>query len=194
MTRIFYTLILCASFLFTSAQDNILGLSYQVINGTIEVSWENGNDLKSHYFELEKLDNENIWHGIQYLRPNVDQVDFHTIDKTPSEGVNSFRIKMKSREGETGYSETLEVYFEPLSFDILVYPNPANAWLVINADKPYSEYSVNLMDRYGNVVVSGYTKESSCVLETAQVMEGMYFIKVEGEGASFKQAVVINHR
>ncbi|MEZ7942152.1 MAG: T9SS type A sorting domain-containing protein [Flavobacteriales bacterium] len=194
MTRIFYTLILCVSCLFISAQDNMLGLSYQVINRSIEVSWEKGNDLNSHYFELEKLDNENIWHGIQYLRPNVDQVTFHTIDRNPSEGVNYFRIKMKSREGETGYSETLEVYFEPLSFDILVYPNPANAWLVINADKPYSEYSVSLMDRYGNTVVSGYTKESSCVLETAQVMEGMYFIKVEGEGASFKQAVVINHR
>ena len=81
MTRIFYTLILCVSCLFISAQDNMLGLSYQVINGSIEVSWKKGNDLNTHYFELEKLDNENIWHGTKYPRPNFNQLDFHTVDK-----------------------------------------------------------------------------------------------------------------
>ena len=119
-------------------------------------------------------------------------MDFITIDKNPYEGINSFRIKIKSREGRISYSESLEVYYQPLSFDLFVYPNPANAWLVINTDKPYSEYTVNLIDRYIHVVLSGNTKDSNCIFETANVMEGMYFIK--GEGASFKKAVVINHR
>lgn len=40
MTGIFYTQILCAFGLSTSAQDNVLNLSYEVINGTVEISLE----------------------------------------------------------------------------------------------------------------------------------------------------------
>jgi len=100
-------------------------------------------------------------------------VDFITIDKNPYEGVNPFRIKMKSREGIISFSESSEVYYQPLSFDLLVYPNPAIAWLRINADKPYLEDTVNLIDRYGHVALSGHTKDGSCMLETANVMEGI---------------------
>ncbi len=194
MARIFYTLILCMGFSLGNAQDASLGLNYEIINGEIEVNWQKPEAFKSHFFELQKLDDENKWSGIHFIRPKVDQELFSSTDHAPTDGINSFRIKMKTRYGEVKFSETIDVFFESLSFDLLVYPNPANAWLVINADKPNTTYTVNLIDRYGNTVLTGETDESSCVLETSQVIEGMYFIKVDGEGASFKKAIVINHR
>jgi len=195
MARIFLCLItLCSTILANSQTIQDLGCSTQIINNQVEINWVKANDAKIFYYALEKLNKDNQWEKTKMVRPKVDQMTFITTDEFPDKGMNVYRIRMKTREGNYIFSPTFDVNFEPLKFDLMVYPNPANAWLVVNSDNPDEDFLVHLVDNYGNKLVSQDSESGSCVINTAEILEGMYFIKVDGAGAEFKKAVVINHR
>jgi len=194
MARIFISSILVCISIFVNAQKIDLSATAEVINGEINLHWKKAEMTTIHYYEGEKFQDDHTWIGIKRIRPMVEDLDFESFDHTPFKGINSYRIKLKTREGNYIYSEEIDVLFEPLDFNILMYPNPASAWLVVNADKADAQFTVDLIDQYGTALTSASTKEGSCVLDTSEILEGMYFIKVNGSGATFKKAVVVNHR
>ncbi len=194
MTRIFIFGLFIVSYCTAAAQQADLNFQTSIINGVVELQWNSPEQVKTYFYEVEKLNAENEWTGIKHIRSKVDEERYNTTDDNPSEGVNSYRLKFKNKYGEIFFSSISEIFFEPLTFDILIYPNPANAWLVINSDNSAAQYQVNLVNQYGTKVLSEKGENGSCVLQTSEVLEGMYYVEVEGEGASFKKTVVINHR
>ncbi len=187
-------LFVCSTIITNSQQKVSLSTQVEVSNGEINLSWNRLTSAKIHYYEIEKLTEENNWIGIRRVRPKVDQELFEVFDHLPEEGLNTYRIKVKTREGTTYVGKAVEVNFEPMEFDIMMYPNPANAWLVVNADKTDANYTVSLLDQYGNIILKKATSEGSCVLDTSEVLEGLYYVKVNGDGASMNKAIVVNHR
>lgn len=195
MTRIFISIIFLSLAQYLCAQEPLeLSTKASVINGEIHLIWNKPLTEKVHYYELEKLSSDDSWVGIKLVRPMIDDKSFEVYDNAPVEGLNSYRVKLKNREGKYLYGQTIEVFFQPLEFDIMMYPNPANAWLVVNADRKDAEFSVNLIDKYGTILLSEKTNEGSCVLNTSEIIEGIYYVKVDGPGAAFKKAIVVNHR
>ena len=160
--------------------------------GEITISWVH-SDVHVRFYQLEKLNNENRWIGIKMLKPNGSG-DFRISDPRIKEGLNSYRLKIKSLEGQYFYSPVTEIVFENIEFNVMIYPNPANNRVVIDADKSTAKFESKLVDRFGNNVLTTGSKNGSCVMNTSNLLEGMYFLKVEGEGNSFKKALVINHR
>ncbi|MFK7757699.1 MAG: T9SS type A sorting domain-containing protein [Flavobacteriales bacterium] len=77
---------------------------------------------------------------------------------------------------------------------MMVYPNPANNRLVIDSNSEHINFSVKLVDRYGTILITAFSQQGICKVNTASTPEGLYFIKVEGDKKQLKKALVIDHR
>ena len=162
--------------------------------GSIYVQFNISTEIPIQLFEVHKLNNENAWELVKTLNHDGSSESYRVVDSSPFNGLNSYRVKIIETSGQMHYSQIEEIYFEPLEFDVMVYPNPANNWIVINSDQRNANFSAKLVNRYGESVSESHSRQGSLVLDTSQVVEGQYFVKVEGGGTSYTKSVVINHR
>ena len=77
---------------------------------------------------------------------------------------------------------------------VTVYPNPASNFIAIQTDLVETDMNVDLIDELGKVIKSGKILQGSTlsIIETDDIYNGIYFIKLSNNGNSMTKKVIIS--
>ena len=117
---------------------------------TIRLRWETETDQQHDYFEIEKSAN-----GANFISigRGPASAPYWSVDASPFIGNNFYRIKQVDKDGTITYSNTINVYYSPVSSNVSVYPNPVSDILHIKVNfKSADQYSINITDLAGRKV------------------------------------------
>ena len=119
-------------------------------DNTVRLDWRAVTDQLHDYFEVEHSTDGTTFTSIG-RGPSV--VPYFKIDPTPAIGNNFYRIKQVDRDGTVTYSTVINVYYNPASFSVGVYPNPVKDVLNVKINTNVADrYTISLTDLAGRKV------------------------------------------
>ncbi len=165
------------------------------LNFTLNVAFENiqliwdpptGKDLLGYNIYY-------AFNGGEYnLLANIDETSY--IVESPGNGMHSFYLTAVYDEGEsdpTNVQEVLLTVTEELEDKfITVFPNPANQYVYLDADKPIS--SIRLLNNAGQELMNMTFKDKSVKIDISELKQGIYFLLIETGKKSFIKQVIKN--
>jgi len=108
--------------------------------------------------------------------------------------MHSFYLTAVYDEGEsdpTNVQEVLLTVTEELEDkNISVFPNPADQYVYLEADKPIS--SIRVLNNTGQEVMNRTFKDKSLKLDISEMKQGIYFLFIEAGDKSFIKQVIKN--
>ena len=154
------------------------------------MSWETANEISNEGFEIERSSDTRNWAKIGFVSGKGDsnsRVQYSYLDKTPSQGINYYRLKQNDFDGNFEYSKTVALTFRNVKGDVAIYPNPVKDVLYIDIDENLENLDIQLIDTNGKIVWrnTGWIQE----IPLNDLSSGIYLLKVEN--ASFQSTKTI---
>lgn len=147
-------------------------------NNTIVLNWDATIDATHDHFVIERSAD-----GVNFtaIGTNTGQA-YQFTDERPITGINYYRIRAVSIDGNAAYSKTIHVVYKPL-WDITTYPNPVTDELHIRLKTFGSEnISITVADVSGKQV---YTREllagasaNDITVDAREWPAGIYILKM----------------
>ena len=169
-------------------------LHVQKQGSSVSLEWRTMEDLTISFYEIYKLNEVNGWELMETKEHHPDVLTWQVVDTTPTAGTNSYLLRALEVTGNPHFSGIEEIHFEASAFEVLVYPNPASEWIVINSDRKSTEFKAELVNRYGTTVAKETSKNGAILIGTSSVIEGIYYIRIDNGTVNYNKPVVINHR
>ena len=93
----------------------------------IALEWAHPSDLKKSYYALEKsTDGINFETMVLKRAEGANNLEVHSdTDENPNDGDNYYRVFTQFENGETSYSETINVPFQYIQH-LSLFPNPVH--------------------------------------------------------------------
>ena len=108
---------------------------------------------------------------------------YQFIDASPRNGLNFYRIKYLSIDGEIAYSTTQSIYLEIEGLPtISVYPNPVVDQVTIDFLQPIqNQRHIDIIDAFGRTVRQATVNEGNrfSTIDVAQLTGGTYMVKLQ---------------
>ena len=153
------------------------------------IQWVNNTGYKNDFFAVQKM---NAATGlfedleiINAIKQNDELQDFSSYDNSPTEGDNSYRIKLVYDDGKVDYSEIKVVIFKGLS-GIRIFPNPSNDYTNLDLtkykNKPVSIYLYNAFGQPVQVLHIEKVGEEPVRLDVSTYNSGHFLIRITSKG------------
>jgi carboxypeptidase T len=121
-------------------------------DNTVRLDWKAVTDQLHDYFEVERsVDGTNF----VSIGRGPSSVPYWKIDPSPVIGNNYYRIKQVDLDGNVTYSTIVNVYYNPASFRVSVYPNPVKDILNVKINTNAADrYTISIADLAGRTIYS----------------------------------------
>ncbi len=175
------------------------------ISGTdVRLSWKTETEIENFGFGIQrKKCEDNKWSDIGFVEgsgTSSSEREYSFIDEKPSPGCQNYRLKQIDINGETDYSESIEIRIElPESYALQQnFPNPFNPSTKIEFSLPApGRVRLNIYDCLGRKVSTlldeylsaGY---HSYIWDASGLNSGVYFYSLRaGEFSGMKKSLLI---
>jgi 6-phosphogluconolactonase (cycloisomerase 2 family) len=132
---------------------NLLQFSSKVQFSSVMLLWETTNQLNTSKFIVERSMDAISFIPLTTITAVNGSITqrYSTLDNSPANGNNYYRLKMVDINGSFMYSPVINVYFanSPL---ISVFPNPAVAHITVHHPVSSSESRLRIVDMEGRLV------------------------------------------
>lgn len=166
-------------------------------SGKTNISWKMQTESDVINYAIERSANGNRFDEIGSSHA-AGSIQYYYTDEKPLAGINYYRIKAEQTSGQIKYSNILKVVNGKGAAVLQVYPNPvknkvANIQLG-NMDKGI--YTVSVFSQTGQkqftktIAHAGGSATFSVPLP-ATIKTGVYVIRLDGEGTSLKQQLIV---
>lgn len=160
---------------------------------TTRLTWQTATEINNDYFTVERsLDGLNFEAIIEVDGGGNSAVplSYQTIDEHPHMGLNYYRLKQTDYDGQFSYSPIRSVWFkESDRVNVLLYPNPADEFLIIQLDKVNENDKLGLYNALGQQVLNQPLINAQ-QLDIRYLSRGVYFLHVTiGEETVVEQIV-----
>lgn len=174
-------------------------LSAKAQNNGIKLRWYMiaENDMKEYVLE-RSADMMNYFPITHLSAKNLG--DFYSyIDVVPFEGINYYRIKGISKNGEVKYSNVVSETWNGKG-GINLYPNPANFGVYVAFSKLFEErqqIQVRIVSMMGAIIyendyyLEGYQK--TLYIPTDKIADGLYIIEIQMGNFKVADKLVVKH-
>ena len=124
--------------------------------GQVELTWYNNTGFKNDFFEIQRSKDGKHFQTFD-LRLSANEGDeahsYFALDKTPTDGMNFYRIKANFINGDVAYSTSKRVIIEEDLNDIRLSPNPAKNWVNVSLkDFEGEDVTIQLINQDGKVL------------------------------------------
>jgi alpha-tubulin suppressor-like RCC1 family protein len=163
----------------------------------VKILWHSNLGEKTDYYTLEKLDAQTG--GFSQLKTfnNVffdsEIHPFNAYDASPTEGVNTYRIKAIFNDGKNQVSDILTAVFGDVKA-VRLYPNPASNFVDIQLpEMAKGEVLVVLHNMFGKPLVSyKFEGVQTLHLDLCDLPNGIYQLNIQRQGRrSFVKQMII---
>lgn len=149
------------------------------------LKWETASEWNNDRFEIEKSKNVEDFEKIGTVKGHGNSnipVMYQFVDTLTSSGTYYYRLKQVDFDGKFTYSNIISVYFEQET-QIVVYPNPAQDWIVIQTKDVQSSHKIQIYSTTGYLVLE---QELSNIngqqdVDVRNLPKGVYFVSVYGQ-------------
>ena len=169
---------------------------------TVNVTWNVANEINLLRYEVERSSNGQNFEAIGNTFPllnNGGSTTYPYRDNNPFAGVNFYRIKAISNNGDIRYSNIARVNIVETGSCISVYPNPViDKMLSIKfVNQPTGDYFIQLTNKLGQVIYTStiYIDQTNAIkkISPGSIMgSGTYQLIITREdGTKFRKQVVV---
>ena len=174
----------------------LLDFTGMVEGSGVRLNWETALQGSLNHFEIEYADNRFQWEMIGKVAFSPNSPAYSFLHKTPSAGVNFYRLKMVDIGGNVEYSKTIAVQLAG-SENLMIFPNPTAGVLSLVAKWKPDEVKIRIFDAGGRLVQEVQEQvgkeQARLFVDVAALPAGIYFIRIltkTGEGALFQNKFV----
>jgi hypothetical protein len=143
------------------------------------LKWRTESELNNDRFEIEKSTDGVNWKFISSIKGKGTTSaanDYEFTDENIIDRITYYRLKQIDFDGKFSYS-SIETVIPSDNSNVLFYPNPATNEIVI-ANVSDKEFSYQLIDQLGRVVLKGKNRASSNIISIEQLDAGVYVLIV----------------
>jgi len=163
-------------------------------DNTVKIDWATANENRLKEYQVEKAINGSDFTKIYEVEANNFAVNnYQSVDKTPVEGYNCYRIRSLSLDGKFKYSDIVKVYIGKTSPRIFILTNPvsANTLKLQIVNEQAGIYYLKLMNSLGRPFIqttfqyAGGVATKTVSVEQ-QIPKGIYLLEIKTPGGKTK--------
>lgn len=158
------------------------------------LNWETASEFNNDLFEIERSVDVNDFEKIGTIKGHGNSnipLAYQFTDQLTTSGTYYYRLKQIDFDGTTSYSNIIAVYFE---FDVqmMVYPNPAQDWIIIQAKNAKTSYRIQIFSTSGNLILEELleNRDGQHQVDIRNLPKGVYFVSIYGSERLMTQQFV----
>jgi hypothetical protein len=157
----------------------------KALHFAVELYWQTLTEVNNAYFTIEKsktaIDNWSVIETVNGAGNSSDLINYKIIDKEPFAGLSYYRLKQTNLDGKSEYSEIKAVNVKLQDNGLLIYPNPTNNEITIQAINPEEIQNIIIYNTLGQDVTIGIRQlsknDNQTVVDLTEQPSGIYLIK-----------------
>jgi hypothetical protein len=174
----------------TVACNNMVYLPIELTNFDVShddknvyINWETASEINNDYFTIERANDDTEWNEI--IRVNGAGNSTHTIsysstDNNPLVGLSYYRLKQVDYDGKYSYSAIKAINIEQDTTELVIYPNPTNGKVTLQANKQELE-GIKIYSLLGQDVTNKtfrlLTSDGNVVIDLSNLPSDFYIFK-----------------
>ncbi|WP_026902602.1 Ig-like domain-containing protein [Pedobacter glucosidilyticus] len=156
-------------------------------NNAIKLIWSTASEQNNLQFEIEKSVDGFLFDLLAIVKgSNTSNTinNYHTFDKTPTNGTNYYRLSQVDYNGNYKHLGTTEVYYDLTGEKISIYPNPASKQITLLF--PFGTEKIEIIDLNGRILQSLEIKktENNFIIDTSNLIQGSYLVRLNGQSGT----------
>ncbi|MCX2575901.1 T9SS type A sorting domain-containing protein [Pedobacter sandarakinus] len=161
----------------------------------VNLGWKINSNPKPVKYTLQKsIDGINFTKLISL--DGDDRTVYNAVDSEPAQGDNFYRLVQTDLNGQTSYSNIVNVKFSTSSSisikGLKIYPNPVVNKINIDLEKNYiGEIFVKVIDVYGRVLVQKTSTSNTFSLDLSKLNTGTYIIELINNNISIGRSKIL---
>jgi hypothetical protein len=141
--------------------------------------------------EIDALDYFEVQHSLDFaeisplgtVQPQIAQIDYSFIDKSPANGPNYYRLNIFKKDGSNYYSDWRHLNVEQTGLYPIVFPNPSRHVINIQFVQPTDDaYQWLLIDALGQIIIRGIAEAPNTgapvTIATDKLASGVYSLQL----------------
>lgn len=161
----------------------------------VQLKWSTASEQNNRHFEIQRSTDGQSFAtiGNKVGAGNSSSVlDYFFTDRSPSSGVNYYRLNQIDFDGKSTLSDPIAVSFGSGAVGVMAYPNPVVNQL--NVSGLVAGDRIKLLDLSGRIIKEqAFSGSNSSVLNLDKINAGVYLLIVENLGnITFKSKIVKN--
>lgn len=172
----------------------LLSFTGQLEGNTTILTWETASEFNNDRFEIERSEDVNDFEKIGskkgYGTSNIP-VSYNHSDQLDSSGTYYYRLKQIDYDGTSTYSNIIAVSFQ-FEAKIMVYPNPAQDWIIVKTQDSKAGYRLQVFSTSGNLIIDQQleTRNGQHEIDVRNLPKGVYFVSIYGQERIMTQQFV----
>lgn len=190
---------------YSPGNDNVaLPVELSYFNGRMEntsvlLAWQTLTEQNNEKFIIQRSNDGESFEMIGEVGGSGDSsspLDYNFIDKSPSNGINYYRLAQIDFDGQSSTSSVIAIDAYGSSSEWVLYPNPSSDYVNIRIDdsKILEEgFRLSLFDIAGKAYsVDSFVFGNQIKIPVSQLPVGRYTIKMEVSGHTKSFSIVVN--
>jgi len=149
----------------------------------VNLEWQTASELNNDYFTIEKSKTANNWIIVTTINGagnSSNMLSYNTTDQTPYSGISYYRLKQTDFDGKYEYSAIRAVNLEQTTTEVIIYPNPTNNQITIQANKQELSH-IKIYNTLGQDVTNRIKQlsksDNKVVIDLNSLTSGLYTVK-----------------
>lgn len=156
-------------------------------DGSVQLMWGTAQEENNKGFEIERqtADGWNTLGQIEGQGNSQESYGYTFTDIIPTAGFNVYRVRQIDFDGQATYSSLVEIYLEPSTSLVRIFPNPAGDYfsLQLPSDQMEGNMMLAYFDLKGQQVhrqpVSVHLGEGYLKAKTPDLSAGIYMVELQ---------------
>ena len=177
----------------------LLNLSAYINDNKTIINWTTLTEKELNSFEIESSNN-----GIKFekigkvnaIGNSSNTSSYSFTDNATFKDVKYYRLKQIDNNGKYSYSKIISIHNDYNADEIGIIPNPVADLLILQA-KGITKNTLNieLINNKGQIIKRQQFSQGStiCYLETADVVNGVYFVAVSNATTKKTYKIIVSH-
>lgn len=162
--------------------------------GEVALTWQTNGEVNNTMFIAERSSDSENWSEVAALEgagTTAEPKSYQTLDRSPSEGINYYRLRTIDEQGESQYSQIVAINLNQGKEKIVVYPNPAGDWLHFNFGSLTGDMEISFVNELGQVLKKVDATEALSAVEVTDLPAGIYLMRVLlPDGTTSNQTII----
>lgn len=163
-----------------------ISLSGSAVSSGVNLTWKTQNEYDFTGFTVERLNANKEYDPLNYIQSDGSGT-YSFIDKNPSLGVNTYRIKQDDIDNNITYSTDVSVNTNTAitsNGSIIVYPSPATSTINVKfANQLTSPANVIVVNAMGDILTKQVFTQQQGIIDISKLKTGVYFLKCTNSGS-----------
>lgn len=165
----------------------LIDFSAYLKNSEAAIIWQTATETNNAHFQIEHSTNGRDFQNIGQISGagySTETIEYEYIHKSPSLGLNYYRLKQIDYDGAFEYSKVISVTVNEEQ-NIEIFPNPTNGRLEIVG---IESAEIQIFDRLGKIVKELNMKNQ--VIDISELSSGLYILSIKTENGVITKRII----